>query len=93
MPDLEQLEKKVNDLVQARGERDVAIATLRANLDGNIKFTGRLEYRLDAIETVVNKMRSTADVSTKQHQIWERIFWIGVTAVISLLIWFGKGSP
>jgi hypothetical protein len=93
VPDLEQIEKKINDLVQARADRDVAIATLRANLDGNIKFTGRLEYRLDTIETIVNKMRSTTDVSTKQHQIWERIFWIGVTTVISLLIWFGKGLP
>ncbi len=86
------LEQRVNELMQARADRDVAIATIRANLDGNVKFTQRLEYRLDTIEVIVNEMRSSTDVSTKQHQIWERIFWIGFTAGISLLVWFTKGA-
>ena len=80
---LEKLDNKLDKLSDAI----VAIARIEERVTTVLKQNDRFIMRMDRLETRLETVEQKAIVNSKGINMFERLFWIGVSAIASIIVY------
>ena len=80
---LDKLDSKIDKLADAI----VAIARIEERVTTVLKQNDRFIMRMDRLENRVETVEQIAIVNSKGINMFERLFWIGVSAIASIIVY------
>ena len=80
---LDKLDGKIDKLSEAI----VAIARIEERVTTVLKQNDRFILRMDRLENRVETVEQKAIVNSKGINMFERLFWIGVSAIASIIVY------
>ena len=80
---LDKLDTKIDKLADAI----VAIARIEERVTTVLKQNDRFILRMDRLEDRVETVEQKAIVNAKGINMFERLFWIGVSAIASIIVY------
>lgn len=80
---LDKLDTKIDKLADAI----VAIARIEERVTTVLKQNDRFILRMDRLEDRVETVEQKAIVNSKGINMFERLFWIGVSAIASIIVY------
>ena len=80
---LDKLDSKIDKLSEAI----VAIARIEERVTTVLKQNDRFILRMDRLENRVETVEQKAIVNSKGINMFERLFWIGVSAIASIIVY------
>ena len=80
---LDKLDTKIDKLADAI----VAIARIEERVTTVLKQNDRFILRMDRLENRVETVEQKAIINSKGINMFERLFWIGVSAIASIIVY------
>tara|TARA_R110000803_G_scaffold167926_1_gene231161 strand:+ start:1213 stop:1488 length:276 start_codon:yes stop_codon:yes gene_type:complete len=80
---LEKLDNKLDKLSDAI----VAIARIEERVTTVLKQNDRFIMRMDRLETRLETVEQKAIVNSKGINMFERLFWLGLSALVSIIVY------
>ena len=83
---LARIEGKLDKLTEAV----TSIARVEEKIYASTKRIDRLEQRMDGLENDLDETKSSVIANAGSVKFGERMFWIAVSSVVSLLVYFAR---